>query len=117
MKKLRKIKLDQIEELIKRKGILVFERECDVMRNDEVPALAIVILEGEAHILKSDEEFLTLSPNYAVGLDELKGSLPGGLHLRAKPDLKAIILSKLDLNEDSSIFPIIKPVLNSELTT
>jgi hypothetical protein len=114
MKKLlRKLQQDQLSVLKEHKGIQTFDREVDVLKNNEIPSAALVVLEGGADILKCNEAVIRVSPGYAIGLDDLWCSEPSSLHLRANPDLKAIILSKSDLGEDSRIFPIIHKLINA----
>lgn len=110
---LRKLQQDQLEELKEQKGVQTFDREVDVLRGNEIPSAALIVLEGEADILKCNEAFLRVSPGYAIGLDHLWSSEPTMLHLRAKPDLKAIVLSKSDMREDSLVFPIIHQLIQA----
>lgn len=105
MKKiLRKLHEDDLQALKKWKGVQVFEQDMDVLKSNEVPYAAVVIVEGEADVLKRDEEFLQISPGYVLGLEELYENRPASVSLRAKKNLKAIIVSKFDLTECSPLF-------------
>lgn len=97
--------------LLSMKGVQVFEQETDVMKSDEVPTVAIVIVEGEADIMKQDEEFLQISPGYVLGLDQLHKCSPSHLNLRAKPNLRAILLSKFDMYQDSIVYPLLQQLM------
>lgn len=113
MKKLlRKIDLDHLKVLSETKGVQTFENDVDVFKNNEVPSAALIVLEGEADILKKEEEFLQVSPGYALGLNELKERSPSSLHLRAKRNLKAIILSRFDFSEDSPLCPLLEQLMS-----
>lgn len=99
--------------LLSMKGVQVFERETEVMKSDEVPAVALVVVEGEADILKHNEEFLQISPGYVLGLDQLHKNSPSNLNLRAKPNLRAILLSKFDMYQDSIVYPLLQQLMGT----
>lgn len=107
-KLLRKLCHDEISLLLEHKGIQTFENDMDILRCDEIPAAAVVIVEGEADVLKHEVEFLQISPGYAIGLNEVRESSPAKLSLRGKKNLKAIIISKFDFQENSPLFALLQ---------
>ena len=112
MKKLLcKLKNEDLDTLMKLKGVHVFENDVDLLKCDEVPSAAVVIIDGEADVMKRNEEFLQISPGYAMGLDELHRSIPARISLRCKKNLKAIIISKFDFSEHSSVHSILSQLI------
>lgn len=112
MKKLlRKLNTEDLDTLMKLKGVHTFENDFDLLKFDEVPSAAVIIVDGEADVLKSNEEFLQISPGYAMGLEEVQQSSPARVSLRCKKNLKAIILSKFDFSEHSSVHAILAQLI------
>ena len=112
MKKLlRKLNTEDLDALMRLKGVHTFENDIDVLKCNEVPSAAVVIVDGEADVLKRNEEFLQISPGYAIGLDEVHQSSPARISLRCKKNLKAIILSKFDFSEYSAVHGILNQLI------
>lgn len=103
MKKLlRRFNEQDLEDLSQKRGVVTFEVDRDLLKANEIPRAAFVVLEGDAIILKKDEGFLKLGHGYAMGFKELLENLPSKFHCRALKNLKAIILSRMDVESLSS---------------
>lgn len=112
-KQLKKLCNSDLNKLKDLKGIRTFEADNDLIKKNEVPPVAIIIVKGEANILKQDSEFLKVNPGYALGIEEMKENKPSSLNLRAKRNLKAILLEKCDLSDGSPLKPMLDQIFKA----
>ena len=106
-KLLRKFTKEEIEKLKALKGVRTFHHDYQLLKANEVPEHAALLIEGEFGVLKNNEEVLLLNPGYAIGLHEVMKNEPTKMNVKARKNAKAIILSKLDFDENSPLFAIL----------
>lgn len=106
-RKIFKIPKEVLISLKKLKGIKIFSQDEDFLPKNKIPNSALVILEGRACLLKNDSEFIDVNPGYGLAFDDF--------NLRAKKDLKAIVLEPEDFDSKSPVGSLLRGFLGMDI--